>query len=187
MLSMNALSALFHAADLGHKVIFVKPNGRKTTVTDRALRYRANSSAPDISRCYWCGRAKNPNGRKLDVAHINGHEEDNSPRNLGWSCRSCNVQTGRVLAANGLGRKTRQYNPGRPKKREAFDPTNKGAQTLGAWLNAIQSMKGEPGGDMSVAAAVEMVQATSPARRSRFANEIWKKRRAAGTDRSVPF
>ena len=44
----------------------------------------------------------------------------------------------------GIGRKTRQYNP-----------TGDGAQTLGQWMNAVMSMKGQ-GGDMSVEDAVEI-------------------------------
>jgi hypothetical protein len=50
------------------------------------------------------------------------------------------------------------------------------------------SMKGESQ-EMTVPAAVEMIRATPPARRSEFASEIWAKRRERGTDRKeqVPF
>jgi hypothetical protein len=73
-----------------------------------------------------------------------------------------------------LGRVTRQFNPA------------EGAETLGAWMNAVMSMKGA-GGTMAVADAVAMIRATPPEDRSRFAREIWATRRQHGTDRQVPF
>jgi hypothetical protein len=48
-------------------------------------------------------------------------------------------------------------------------------------------MKGDPGGNMPVAEAVQLIRATPPEQRSQFAREIWAKRRQRGTDRSVPF
>jgi hypothetical protein len=50
------------------------------------------------------------------------------------------------------------------------------------------AMKGQSR-DMTVSAAVEMIRATPPARRSEFAREIWELRRQHGTDRKeeVPF
>jgi hypothetical protein len=88
-----------------------------------------------------------------------------------------------VLCANalrraGIGRKTRQYNP-----------ASDGAKTLGQWLTAVTSMKGESS-DMAVQNAVTMIHATPLETRSRFAKEIWRLRRAHGTDgraREVPF
>jgi len=88
-----------------------------------------------------------------------------------------------VLCANalrraGIGRKTRQYNP-----------ASTGATTLGQWLTAVTSIKGESS-DMAVQDAVAMIHATPPEARSRFAKEIWRLRRAHGTDRragEVPF
>lgn len=77
----------------------------------------------------------------------------------------------------GIGRRTRQYNP-----------ANDGAQTLGQWLTAVISMKGQ--GDMSVQDAVALIHATPPDRRSEFAKGIWALRRQHGTDRrtsDVPF
>jgi hypothetical protein len=47
-------------------------------------------------------------------------------------------------------------------------------------------MKGESDA-MTVPAAVEMIRATPPAKRSEFAREIWKLRRKRGTDQRVPF
>jgi hypothetical protein len=82
---------------------------------------------------------------------------------------------GVVFKRAGLGRRTRQYNP-----------AGDGAQTLGQWMNAVLSMKGQ-GGDMTVLDAVNMVHATPPDKRSRFAKQIWAKRRQHGTDRAVPF
>ncbi len=58
---------------------------RKETpdVTDRALRYRANSNPPPGPRiCALCGSIRN-----VEVGLVNGHEEDSSPGNLVWTCR----------------------------------------------------------------------------------------------------
>ena len=44
-------------------------------------------------------------------------------------------------------------------------------------MNAVMSMKGEPGGNMSVAGAAAMIHATPPEDPSPFAREIWAKRR----------
>jgi hypothetical protein len=59
---------------------------------------------------------------------------------------------------------------------------------LGQWLTAVFAMKGQST-EMTVPAAVEMIRATPPERRSEFASEIWAKRRERGTDRTgeVPF
>jgi hypothetical protein len=59
-----------------------------------------------------------------------------------------------------IGRRTRQYNP------------SLGAKSLGQWLTAVMSMKGESDA-MSVPVAVEMIRATPPTKRSEFAREIW--------------
>ncbi len=48
------------------------------------------------------------------------------------------------------------------------------------------SMKGE-GGTMAVADAVAMIRATPAEQRPLYAREIWRKRRAHGTDQRVPF
>jgi hypothetical protein len=107
---------------------------------------------------------------------VNGREEDGTPINLFWTCRSCNVLSGNTLRRAGLGRRTRQFNP-----------ATKGAKTLGQWLTAVMSMRGDSDA-MSIPAAVEMIRATPPGRRSEFASEIWVKRRERGTDKSAdPF
>jgi hypothetical protein len=139
-------------------------------VTDRALRYRANADPPPGPKiCALCGSKRN-----VEVGHVDGHEENSSPDNLMWTCRSCNVKSGNAMRRAGLGRLTRQFNPA------------VGADTLGAWLNAVMSMKGD-GGTMAVADAVAMIRATPPEDRSRFAREIWSRRRQHGTDKTVPF
>ena len=66
-----------------------------------------------------------------------------------------------------------------------FNPAG-GARSLAQWVVATQAMKGESDA-MPVAAAVEMIRATPPTKRSEFAQEIWARRRARGTDRLVPF
>jgi len=120
--------------------------------------------------CALCGAT-----RVVEVGHVNGHEEDSSLANLLWTCRSCNVRCGNTLRRAGIGRLTRQYNP-----------ASTGAETLGQWMNAVMSMKGD-GGGMAVGDAVAIIRATPHEMRSRFAKEIWAIRRRHGTDRAVPF
>jgi hypothetical protein len=76
------------------------------------------------------------------------------------------------MKRHGLGIRTRQFNPTR----------SSGARTLGQWVSAVLSIKGKSDA-MEPSAAVEMIRATPAARRSRFAQEIWKARRERGTDR----
>ncbi len=98
----------------------------------------------------------------------------------------------------GLGRPTRQFNPTsprpNPKRRKAAPrgPAGEaGAASLGAWINAVQSLKGLPGGGMEVADAVALIRATPPEKRSEYARQIWRIRRDrhGGTGRTdnVPF
>jgi len=61
-----------------------------------------------------------------------------------------------------------------------------GATSLGAWMNAVCSMKGE-GGTMDVGDAVALIHATPADQRSIFARQIWSIRRKRGTDTNVPF
>jgi len=110
----------------------------------------------------------------VEVGHLDGHEENSEPENLIWNCRSCNTRLGVVFRDLGIGRRTRQFNP------------SQGAESLGQWLTAVLSMKGESDA-MSVPAAVEMIRATLPDRRSEFAQEIWERRRDRGTNRRVPL
>jgi hypothetical protein len=116
----------------------------------------------------------------VEVGHLDGHEEHTHWRNLIWNCRSCNTRLGVIFNRLGLGRRTRQYNPG----------SGAGAQNLGQWLNAVMSMKGESDA-MTVPAAVEMIGATPPENRSRYAREIWRQRREhygpTGRHSEMPF
>lgn len=92
---------------------------RAKNPTDRALRYRAQAasvaSGPSLGgvkgKCMWCGAQKR--GREAMVGHIDGQEENSSPSNLAWTCRSCNSLTSNALKAAGKGRRTKQYNPSR--------------------------------------------------------------------------
>lgn len=93
--------------------------GRKPAdqVTDRALRYRANSEGckPDGPlRCLWCGakEAENATAKRpgVEVAHIDGNESNTAPENLAWTCRSCNQKVAAVMKRAGVGRPTNQYN-----------------------------------------------------------------------------
>jgi hypothetical protein len=138
-------------------------------VSDRALRYRSRQCvAPGPRICVFCGSTAN-----VEVHHINGFEEDTDPINLAWACRSCNVRAGIAMKRAGLGRKIRQFNP-----------QSQGAKSLGQWLTAVLSMKGESDA-MDTAAAVDMIRATPPERRSEFARRIWGIRRSRGTDRKA--
>lgn len=113
------------------------------------------------------------------MGHVDGFEENTVQENLIWNCRACNTRLGVVFKRQGMGRRTRQYNPAQK---------GQGATSLGQWLTAVFAMKGQSQ-EMTVPAAVEMIRATPPARRSEFASEIWAMRRERGTDRKpeVPF
>ncbi len=86
------------------------PGGRRAValgVTDRALRYRAVRNAPPgPRRCHYCGA-----GQKVEVEHVDGHEENTWPHNLTWACRSCNTRKGVAFRNASAGRRTRQFNP----------------------------------------------------------------------------
>jgi len=148
---------------------------RARDVTDRALRYRANARPPaGERRCAFCGSRD----CTVEVGHVDGFEENTNPRNLIWTCRSCNTKAGAHFKRQGRGRRTRQYNPA---------AAGSGAVNLGQWLIAVASMKGESD-QMTVPGAVAMIHATPASRRSEFARQIWSIRRQRGTDRSqVPF
>ena len=103
--------------------------------------------------------------------HVDGDEHNNGPRNLAWACRSCNTIIGVVMKRCGIGVRTRQNNPAK-----------EGARTLAQWVTAVLSMKGQSDA-MDPGAAIEVIHATPPARRSAFAQEIWRVRRERGTDR----
>lgn len=161
--------------------VYVIPRGgKRDNLTDRAYRYRAAKEGPAGPKiCGYCGSKRN-----IEPDHVNGFEDDNAGKNLMWACRRCNTKKGALFARLGLGRRTRQFNARRPRRREA---TDRGAQTYGQWLYAVASAKGESDA-MTVPAAVEMIRATPEFRRTQFAYEIWRRRRERGTDRTaVPF
>ncbi len=135
-------------------------------ITDRAKRYRANAPEccpPPPRRCALC-RSR----RFVVVDHIDGDESNGSPDNLRWLCKSCNTKLGLAMARAGIGRRTRQRNPG--------------ARTLAQYTEAVvQHTRGrhDAGG--------EIIHSTPKETRQKFAAEIWRRRRARGTDRQTPF
>lgn len=44
--------------------------------------------------------------------HDNGNPADTRPGNLSWACKSCNTRIGKEHARLGIGRRTKQFNPG---------------------------------------------------------------------------
>ena len=83
---------------------------------------------------------------------------------------ACNGKVAQVFKRAGLGRRVAQYNPGR------------GGESLGAWMAAVESMKGESD-QMRVADAVALIRAIPDWQRAAFAQEIWERRRQHGTDK----
>lgn len=132
-----------------------------SSISDRAKRYRAQHAsvrpAPP-KRCGYCGSRSN-----VVIDHINGREEDLSPKNLMWACRRCNTKKGAVLKRAGLGRRVVQLNPA----------TNRSLAAYGA---AIKVMRGEWEGD--VGKAVALIRATPSSVRSQFTSRGWKTRKA---------
>ena len=98
------------------------------------------------------------------IDHKDGDESNGSPINLRWLCKSCNTRLGLRMARTGAGRRTRQYNPG--------------AYTLAQYTEAaLQHTRGahDAGG--------KIIHETPKEKRQEFAAEIWRRRRARGTDR----
>jgi hypothetical protein len=167
--------------------------GRKpvSEITDRAKRYRANQDEvrpgpPKL--CGFCG-----SGRTVEVHHVDGNEDNGEPENLMWACRSCNTRIGHLMAANGLGKRTRQYNPfGHVRHLKALPRRSNPAALKGEmakYAAAIKVMRGEFPGD--VAAAVQTIHDTSPATRSAYTARTWSIRRArygsSGRQTEIPF
>lgn len=143
-------------------------------ITDRQKRNRASKCIhrSTVKRCIFCGTKTNPR-----IHHLNGKEADNDPKNLVYACHAHNIQVGFLM---------KRYNIGQPVDRE-YNPDAQPAKTLGQWVMAVKSLKGESQ-DMHPRQAIAMIRATSPARRSSFADQIWRIRRAHGTDKTgVPF
>lgn len=162
-------------------IAFYEGGGSKTRVvpatraniSDRALRYRANvEPPPGPKQCAFCGSKK-----QVQVGHVNGREQDSSPENLIWTCRSCNVLAGNTLRKAGIGRLTVQYNPA------------DGAKSVGQWLQAVGAIipheypernYGLRGAStMTTREAVAMIRATSPRKRSEFAAKLKRHNPAA--------
>jgi hypothetical protein len=116
------------------------------------------------------------------VDHINGSEDDLARDNLVYACVPCNTAKGALFARLGIGKKTRQLNPGSSK--------GAGARNLAQWVMAVLSIKGQ--GPLAVREAVDMIRATPPEDRSSYASEIWRRRRVHGTagrarELDIPF
>jgi len=145
--------------------------GRKPAdqITDRALRYRANSEEcrPEgPARCIWCGTRLGGFGQPQQVAHIDGNETNTNPENLAWTCRSCNQKVAAVMKKAGVGRRTHQYNAGRKRK---------GATDYREYAQALGILDGSAIGN--VADAVALIHATPKGRRSEFQKDIWTVRK----------
>lgn len=135
-------------------------------ITDRAKRYRAQAPAvrpPDPRRCNYCGSGKN-----VGVDHVNGREDDGSPKNLMWACKSCNGKKAALMKRAGLGRLTKQFNPARGVKGSRREQM----QAYGA---AIKVMRGEFDGD--VGKAVATIRATPREVRSAYTSRSWPVRK----------
>jgi len=160
--------------------------GRKpaSEVTDRALRYRANSEEclpPGPRRCAWCGRrSAGTNPPNIEVGHVDGDERNTVPENLIWTCRPCNQRVAANMRAAGVGRRTHQFNPKR-----------KGASDYREYARALGILDGTAIGNMDQ--AIALIHATPQSRRSEFQREIWqvRKQRYGPSGRkdggSVPF
>lgn len=147
-----------------------RPGGRRPVelITDRAKRYRARRNAPPPDRCAYCGQPK-----AEDVEHVDGNEGNDSPSNLVWSCRGCNVSKGIHFARNGRGIRTRQRN-GRKNP----------AKTLAQYITAVMVLKGQSDA-MELDQAIALIHDTPAADRSKFAKEIWSRRKRRQAE--VPF
>jgi len=146
-------------------------------ITDRQKRRRSRKCIDEahLKRCVFCGSQKN-----IRVHHLNGNEADYDPGNLVAACHRCNTKLGYILKKHNIGRRVDLEYKRNP---EAAKP----ARTLAQWVIAVKSLHGESN-DMTTRQAIATIRATSPARRSHFAEDIWKIRRAKGTDKTgVPF
>jgi hypothetical protein len=140
-------------------VLFHRPASR---ITDRAKRYRANSRGlrpPPPKQCGFCGSRRN-----VGVHHISGNESEGDPQDLMWACKSCNTRIGNWMRKAGLGKLTRQYNPGRGRK-----------AVMDAYAAAIKVMRGEFEGD--IGKAVATIRATPREVRSAYTARTWPTRR----------
>jgi hypothetical protein len=100
--------------------------------------------------------------RNVEVEHIDGLEENGAPRNLIWTYPVCNCRCAHSNARDSAGPRT-----------STIQRQSAGAETLGQWMNAVISIKGDSGGTLSVSDAVSLLHATPPEQRSRLAREIF--------------
>lgn len=122
-------------------------------ITDRAHRYRAQRKVRGPRQCAKCGSK-----RFLTVDHVDNDESNDRPSNLQWLCKSHNTEKGARAARMGIGRRTRQYNPG--------------AHSLGAYIAAVKRHKREyhdAGG--------AIIHETPIWKRREYARKIWAARR----------
>ena len=120
--------------------------GRKpaSEITDRALRYRANSEEckPEgEKRCMWCGAAGAYPRDHIQVGHIDGNETNTERENLAWCCRSCNQKISAAMKKAGVGRATNQYNPkiDGPVEWKARTPKHGTWEIPGRWTSLFQA------------------------------------------------
>lgn len=141
-------------------------------ITDRAKRYRANHpdcrpGGPKV--CAFCGSQRN-----VEVHHLDGNEDNGSPRNLAWACRSCNTRIGVAHKRAGIGKRTRQFNKAAGARVPSY------AQYAHAVSVHVRGAHDEGGA---------VIHATPPELRSQYARQIAAEKRKRGTHRrsEVPF
>lgn len=179
------------------RIVFNRGRKPVSQITDRAKRYRANQDEVrpgPPKQCGFCGK-----GRTVEVHHISGDENDGEPENLMWSCRSCNTRIAHLMAANGLGKRTRQFNSAWLRFNSAFQKRLKPLPARGnpaklkgemaKYAAAIKVMRGEFPGD--VAAAVRTIHDTPADIRSAYTARTWPVRRSrygeSGRQTEIPF
>ena len=151
-------------------------------ITDRAKRYRANSEQcrPTGPRVCACGSTKN-----LGVGHLDGNEDNGDRSNLAWQCKSCNAKQAHADKKAGKGKRTRQFNPRRPKvntRGKKAKPPADSIPNLAAYSIAVsQHRRGahDEGG--------RIIHATPPHIRRQYAREIAARKAERGTNTRVPF
>lgn len=127
-------------------------------ITDRAKRYRANAAPPPgPRRCNFCASRRN-----VDIDHITGNESHGAPRNLIYLCRSCNGKKANVQKRQGIGKRTRQYNPEIDAEFATPD--------FAAFVDAIKILRGDEKGNARSAA--EIILSTPAEDREQFGDLI---------------
>ena len=138
-----------YAAELTRRAEIIRRVVKKNPkeVTDRAHRYRAQENIKsDKKQCAWCGK-KNLKGRDAMVAHKDGDESNDNPKNLAWTCRSCNALEANRQKRLGKGRRTRQFNPTTKNKKKH------GCTSLAQW-SAMMNIVGVKQGGVRYPAGV---------------------------------